>query len=132
MSMTKIKLFNLIISLPRVFLIRILAFVISLSSVTAVAIAAGNSYNIIEAARANIEIESCSYLGKVWGTSDWGKSSKNARKHKAEDKVLKMAAELNATHLVWREHSAGSDSYPQASGDAYRCVNERKPDIAKK
>ncbi|MCO6426953.1 hypothetical protein [Nitrosomonas communis] len=120
--MIKIKLFNLMVSLPRVLLINTVAFVISLSSVTAVAIAAGNSYNIIEVAIADVAVEDCNYLGKVWGTSEWGKLSKNARRHKAEDRALRMASELNATHLVWREHSAGSDSYPHASGDAYRCV----------
>ncbi|MDV6345155.1 hypothetical protein [Nitrosomonas sp. Is37] len=127
----KIKLFNLAFVLPRILLIGILAFVISLS-LTAVAIAAGktgNTYNITEVARAEVEDENCSYLGKVWGSSDWGKSSKNARKHKAEDKALRMAAELNATHLVWRENSVESDSYPHASGDAYRCA--RPGNIAK-
>lgn len=129
----KIKLFNFMIALPRILLLGIVAFVISLSFVTAVAVAAGNSYNIIEVARAEVEGGNCSYLGKVWGRSDWGKLSANARKHKAEDRAFRMAAELNATHLVWREHSADSHSYPHASGDAYRCVSGRvKPgNIAK-
>ncbi len=128
----KLKLFNFIIALPRILLISIQALVISLSSVTAVAVAAGNSYNIVEVARTEVVGESCNYLGKVWGSSDWGKLSKNARKHKAEDRALRMASELKATHLVWREHSTESDSYPNASGDAYHCVSGIKPgNIAK-
>lgn len=128
----KIKLFDSIIALPRILLKGMLAFVISFSFMTAVAVPAGNSYNIIEVARAEIEGGNCNYLGKVWGRSDWGKLSVNARKHKAEDRVLRMAAELNATHLVWHEHSAESYSYPNASGDAYHCVGrEKRGDIVK-
>jgi hypothetical protein len=123
----KIKLFNFIIALPRILLIGIQALVISVSFVTEVAVAAGNSYHIAEVARAEVESKSCSYLGKVWGSSDWGKLSKNARKHKAEERALRMASELKATHLVWRENSAESDSYPHASGDAYDCVTGVKP-----
>ncbi|AKH38712.1 MULTISPECIES: hypothetical protein [Nitrosomonas] len=122
----KIKLFNFIIALPRIILIGIQALVISISFVTAVAVAAGNSYNIVEVAKAEIESKSCNYLGKVWGSSDWGKLSMNARKHKAEDRALRMASELRATHLVWRENSTESDSYPHASGDAYHCGNTVK------
>ncbi|SFM38774.1 hypothetical protein [Nitrosomonas communis] len=118
----KIKLYNFMIALPRILLIGTKALVISLSFVTAVAVAAENSYNIVEVARAEVESKSCNYLGKVWGSSDWGKLSKNARKHKAEDRALRMASELKASHLVWRENSTESDSYPHASGDAYDCV----------
>lgn len=131
--MLKIKLFNSSILLRRLCLLNLCAFIIAVSSVTSVAVAGENSYNIIEVARVDIEAEGCSYLGEVWGTTDWGKSSKNARRHKPEDKALKMAVDMDATHLVWNEHSGGSDSYPHASADAYRCESAAKPsDIAKK
>ena len=50
----KIKLYNFMIALPRILLIGTKALVISLSFVTAVAVAAENSYNIVEVARAEV------------------------------------------------------------------------------
>lgn len=126
MSMKKIKLINLIIPMSRRLLLSIPVLILSFSSVTPVAIGAGNSYNIIEVARTDIEVDRCGYLGKVWGSSDWGKSSRIARKHRAEDRALRMASELGATHLVWRENSMDTDYYPQASADAYQCVKGGK------
>lgn len=133
----KTKLLNSSISLPRLLLFNLCAFVVC--SAASVAIAGENAYNILEVAKADVEAQGCSYLGEVWGVSGgklskWNRFSANSGKHKAEDKALKMAADLNATHLVWSEHVAGgSDGHQHVYADAYRCGSSAKSsDIAKK
>lgn len=133
----KTKLLNSSISLPRLFLFNICAFVAACFAAS-VAIAGENSYNIIEVAKADVEAQGCSYLGEVWGVSGgklskWNRFSANSSKHKAEDKALKMAAELDATHLVWSELTGESDGHHHVYADAYRCGSGAKSsDIAKK
>lgn len=86
------------------------------------AFAAGNTYGIHVLASADLESSNCDYVGDVWGTSGWGKSSLTVWKHKAEHKAMKMAKELNATHVYWEGQSAGGyGSSPRAHGKAYRC-----------
>lgn len=133
----KLKTFNSLVS--RLFWLNLGAFIIAICSIPAVAIAGGkNAYNIIEVAKADVEAQGCSYLGEVWGASKgklskWNHLSKNSNLHKAEDRALKMAAELNATHLVWSEHSGGFDGAQEVHAAAYRCESVAKPsDIAKK
>lgn len=134
----RFKLSGSLISVLRPFLLNLCTFVITVFFVMPVAMAGENSYNIIEVAKADIETQGCSYLGEVWGVSGgklskWNRLSASSSKHKAEEKALKMAAELNATHLVWSEHARGSDDNRQAYADAYRCESGAKPsDIAKK
>jgi hypothetical protein len=99
-------------------------FVIMISFVatTSFTHAAGSTYGILELASADIESSNCNYVGDVWGTSGWGKSTLTVWKHKAEHKAMKMAKELNATHVYWEGHSAGDYGYtPRAHGKAYRC-----------
>lgn len=89
--------------------------------------AAGSTYGILVLASADLESSSCEYVGEVWGKSGWGKSSLTVWKHKAEHKAMKMAKELDATHVYWEGSSAGGyGSSPHAHGSAYRCENLAK------
>ena len=133
----KFQLFNSLVS--RLFWLNLGAFIIVLCSMPAVVIAGErNVYNIIEVAKADVEAQGCSYLGEVWGVSKgklskWNHLSVNSSLHKAEDKALRKAAELNATHLVWNGHAGGFDGAQEVHADAYRCESVAKPsDIAKK
>lgn len=134
----RVKLSGSLTSVQRPFLLNICALVITFCFVIPVAVAGEKSYNIYEVAKADIETQGCSYLGEVWGVSGgklskWNRLSASSSKHKAEEKALKMAADLNATHLVWSEHAGGFNDHRQAYADAYRCESVAKPsDIAKK
>ena len=102
----KMKLSNPLLSRPRLFLLNVGA-ILTAFSVTSTAVADENTYNIVAAAKVEVEAQGCDYLGEVWGAaggklSKWNRYSTNSSRHKAEDKALKMAAERNATHIVWR------------------------------
>lgn len=132
----KMKLSNPLLSRSRLLLLNVGAVLMAFS-MTSAAVAGENTYNIVAAAKVEVEAQGCDYLGEVWGAaggklSKWNRYSANSSRHKAEDKALKMAAERNATHIVWNEHSGGSDSHQEVHALAYRCGNGEKPsDIAK-
>lgn len=89
--------------------------------------AAGSTHGILVLASADLESSSCEYVGDVWGSSGWGKSSLTVWKHKAEHKAMKMAKDLDATHVYWEGQSTGGyGSSPQAHGRAYRCDGSGK------
>ncbi|MCW5597933.1 hypothetical protein [Nitrosomonas sp.] len=90
--------------------------------IPSLASAAGSTHGILVLATADLESSNCDYVGDVWGNSGWGKSSLTVWKHKAEHRAMKMAKELNATHVYWEGNSTGGyGSSPQAYGKAYRC-----------
>lgn len=133
----KIDLSNALISLLRLFLFN-LCVAVAVCSVTSVAVAGENTYDIIEVAKADVEAQGCHYVGEVWGissgkSSKWNRLSAPASKLRAENKALMMAAELNATHLVWSEQAEGSNSHRQVYANAYRCdTSVKSSEIAKK
>ena len=104
------------------FLGGLFVIMITFLAMTTTAHAAGSTHGIIVMASADVESSDCKYVGDVWGTSGWGKSTLTVWKHKAEHKAMKMAKELNATHVYWEGHSAGDYGHgPDAHGKAYRC-----------
>lgn len=106
------------------FLSGLFVMLVAFTATTSFTHAAGSNYGIRVLASADVESSRCEYVGDVWGTSGWGKSSLTVWKHKAEHKAMKMAKDLNATHVYWEGPSAGSYGHdPHAYGKAYRCEN---------
>lgn len=109
------------------FLAGLFVMMIIFAATTSITHAAGNTHGIIVMASADVESTDCSYLGDVWGASSWGKSSLTVWKHKAEHRAMKMARDLNATHVYWEGQSEGSyGNAPHAYGKAYRCEGSSK------
>lgn len=108
-------------------------FVIMLTffAMTSTAHTAGSNHGIIVMASADVESSNCKYVGDVWGTSSWGKSSLTVWKNKAEHRAMKMAKNLDATHVYWEGQSEGGyGNDPHAYGKAYRCEAGKAGDVA--
>lgn len=100
---------------------------ITFLAMTSITHAAGSTHGIVVMASADVESSNCKYVGDVWGTSSWGKSSLTVWKNKAEHRALKMAKDLDATHVSWESQSEGGyGNDPHAYGKAYRCEGSGK------
>jgi hypothetical protein len=61
-------------------------------------------------------VQDCEYVATLTETSDPGKLFNYYQPHETEDKILKRAANLRATHIVWvYDYQMGSAAV------AYRC-----------
>ena len=61
----------------------------------------------------------CQYLDEVTGWSGWGNLAQDAGMKNARNQARERAAELGATHVVWRGLSGGY--LPNVVARAYRC-----------
>ena len=105
---------------------------IAFLAMTSITHAAGSTHGIAVMASADVESSNCKYVGDVWGTSSWGKSSLTVWKNKAEHRAMKMAKDLDATHVAWEGQTEGGyGNDPHAYGKAYRCEGSgRAGDVA--
>jgi hypothetical protein len=61
----------------------------------------------------------CQYLDEVTGWSGWGNLAQDAGMKNARNQARERAAELGATHVVWRGLTGGYT--PNVVARAYRC-----------
>lgn len=66
------------------------------------------------------QVSSCEFLGEVEGRALTRHAQGAEPLSIAKGNALKKAANLGATHLVWKELTAGPQ--PRAVGRAYRCL----------
>jgi hypothetical protein len=64
-------------------------------------------------------ITTCEYLDEVTGWSGWGNLAQDAGMENARNQARERAAELGATHVVWRGLAGGYA--PNVVARAYRC-----------
>jgi hypothetical protein len=72
-------------------------------------------------------VSECKYLGKVTGSSQVGGQvavAYHSGKDRAEGDALEKAAQLGATHIVWRQLTDGTPVV--AIGDVYLCGETKK------
>ena len=63
----------------------------------------------------------CKFVGRVQGSSGWGgAAASETGKHNAMNDAREKAADLGATHVVWRSARADGGG-GMADGEAYRC-----------
>lgn len=118
----KTKSVNAMVIFVKKLLIGFLLMIAASAAIPSLTMAAGSTYGILVLASADLESSNCEYVGDVWGSSGWGKSSLTVWKHKAEHKAMKMAKEIGASHVYWEGHSSGGyGTSPHAHGKAYRC-----------
>lgn len=61
----------------------------------------------------------CQYLDDVTGWSGWGNLAQDAGMTNARNQARERAADLGATHIVWRGMAGGYS--PNVVARAYRC-----------
>ncbi len=64
-------------------------------------------------------VAQCEYLDEVTGWSGWGNLAQDAGMTNARNQARERAAELGATHVVWRGLTGGYS--PNVVARAYRC-----------
>jgi len=64
-------------------------------------------------------VAGCAYLEDVTGWSGWGNLAQDAGMKNARNQARERAAELGATHVVWRGLAGGYS--PNVVARAYRC-----------
>ena len=118
----KTKSVNALVIFVKKLLFGFFAILAASAAIPSLTLAAGSNHGILVLASADLESSNCEYVGDVWGSSGWGKSSMTVWKHKAEHKAMKMAKEIGASHVYWEGNSSGGyGSSPHAHGRAYRC-----------
>ena len=66
-------------------------------------------------------VKSCQFVGFVHGSSAWAGMMSSTALESARAEARNEAAELGATHIVWKVQDSNAFTGQNASGDAYRC-----------